>query len=231
MPSDYIPVVRLFSSPESAAAADTALADSGFKRRRLVPAASDRAAATTAVDAAIADGFLPKVQRKAMVAALGQGSTIVSVQTVFGTGQTASRLLDSNGGTAPPDAQVRSSDPTPLSDTFGWPVLTTERPKTPLAAGWSLSGKFNWPLLINNPAPLSSMIGWKTILPRLTDWRQSFGLSLLISKAAPLSSLFGMGLLKTPPRPWTQSFGQQLLTDDPTPLSSNLNLPVLTKSQ
>ncbi len=190
--------------------------------------ASDADPAAALVDG-INDGIVPRGARRRGIKALSEGKSLVAVAAPFGGGETVLAILQEDGElleTATP------TNPSPLSDTFGIPVLTDSTPSTGLLPhSWSFSSMFGMKLLSSGATPLSSMFGLKTLTAPKKNWKSSFGMPLVINKAAPLSSSVGMPLLKKTPRERNSSFGFPLLSKNPAPLSSLFGLPVLTKRQ
>lgn len=172
-----------------------------------------------AVDGLIADGFLPSGNKMAATKKLMDGQSLVAVSPGFGFGEAASEILSEHGTLLETYA---SSDPAPLSDWFGWPVLSDKPPSDSLTRhDWSLSGSIGLGMLSSEGAPLSKMIGLKPLTAKQSGWSKSLGLPILSDNAAPLSSMLG---LKT-----TASRPDIVLSNDPTPLSSLLGLSVLSR--
>lgn len=127
--------------------------------------------------------------------------------------------------------------------------LLSSRPAPDSSMGLkTLSGKdgsswkptFNFPLLSQEPTPLSSKIGFKVLqkepVPVMdpAPLSATLGLPTLASgpvsgNAAPLSTLLGKPLLSDDPAPLSGKLEQPLLSQNPTPLSSKYGLPLLSR--
>ncbi|MEM1379609.1 MAG: hypothetical protein AAGH41_03185 [Pseudomonadota bacterium] len=168
----------------------------------------------------VAAEMIPGGCSAAAVRGLMNGHSVVGVATAFGFGEAAVELMSEDGDVLEPGP---SSDPAPLSDWFGWKVLSDTQPSVKLTKpGWSFSGMIGMALLSSEAAPLSKMIGFKPLTPNRDGiWQKSLGFPMLSSNAAPLSSLLSM--------PTTASRPEVLLSDDPAPLSSLFGLSVLSR--
>lgn len=107
-------------------------------------------------------------------------------------------------------------------------------------AGSSWTPTFNLRMLSQDPAPLSSKLGFKVLQKEpvpLTDpapLSATLGLPTLASgpvsgSAAPLSSLLNKPLLSDNPAPLSAKLDKPLLSQAPTPLSSKYGLPLLSR--
>ena len=222
-------VVRVYETEQQAADAVRKLEAAGYAAESLLhvtPTAADAAARTAALDMRHLDGFVAEQ--------VANERSVVAVRPPFGQGLRATRILDQAGPLAvampaPKAEATRKGSATPLSDMFGWRVLSKN--PTPL------SDKFGWRVLSNTAAPLSDKFGWRT-----RTQKTHFMTSELSSKPAPLSSLFGMGLLSSKAAPLSDKFGWATrskkthfmtseLSNEPTPLSSRLGLSVLSEKR
>jgi|GEM_PF-563875 len=240
------PIVRMYETDKAARDAVSKLREVGFPEGAitLVTPYKRGVGPSQSISNALVAGF--KLTNHAEVYAEGvrQGHSLVVVAAPFGSGQIATKTLDSFG---PMDTglerPVRSEFPmpwdeaAPLSSALQWRPISRNAP-TPLStlmsfptlsrgrtfqsryaeltsSSWSLTSPR---LLSHNATPLSSMFGLKTISGKWgAAWTTSFGLPLLSRNPAPLSSKLGLHLLTDGP-----------LSGHPTPLSAILGLPTLS---
>lgn len=216
-------ITRLFESPERAqrAVAEMEQAFEGLEIGSIPPpdategADSDRSARLSALG-------VPQAAAAAYGEAVQRGATAVVVMAPFGLAAPAIAVMDRNGATA-------------LDVADGY--IPAVRPGATTSERWGV------PLLLRDPAPLSTFLG----LGLLSRGR---GRARLIATAAPLSRMLGLATLSSkPPRaqlmrnrpgPFSRSIGLPLLTgrqgsstrllDNPAPLSSWLGWPVLADS-
>ncbi len=150
------------------------------------------------------------------------GNSIVAVQARFGTSRMIETILDQQD---PVKVQLEVDrdrahmwDPAaPISSAFMLPVRTKRRPEPILLRGLMFStipqltkpgfALFGDGVSRNNPAPLSSMVGMKTLTEE-KPWVKSMGFSLLLDKDK-------------------RFFMAPTLIDNPAPLSRMLGLPSL----
>ena len=177
--------------------------------------------------------------------ALAEGRSLVGVRTGFGQSQAAMDILEEFGPVDTDQVMPKSETgkldwdeaaplssalgiptisrnaPSPVSDFLGLPTLSKRlsflsrrfRPLT--RPTFALSSMFGMPLLSNNPAPLSSRFGMKTLSSGKGYGTHTFGLPLLSRNPAPLSSMLGLKTLSSRrPSDRKRSFGVRLLTDD-----------------
>jgi hypothetical protein len=217
--------VRVYETEEQAAEAVTNLQQAGFAAAGLLhvtPATADAAGAAKA--AGMADLGRFAAEQTAL------GRSVVGVQPPFGQGKVAVASLDAAGpltvempaDKAKATAASKTSGATPLSDKFGWSVLSDN--PTPLSSmfGWKVKSEktfFMVSELKNDPTPLSSMFGWK-----VKSEKTFFMVSELKNNPAPLSSMFGWRT-KSDQRHYMVS----KLSNDPAPLSSKLGMKVLSE--
>ena len=211
-------ISRSYSSRENGAAAVEELKRTGFDDSAIhviAPAdrdASDAEPAAMPDDelmASIAQGGVVATHAAAYADAVRRGETLVSVRAPFGCAATVTSILD-------------KFDPTEtgLGDQgYGYPPPD---PATPL------SSAFRWTVLIDDPTPLSSWLGWPTLSARQPLRKPDRD---LIDNPAPLSKAVGMPLLSDKPAPLSRRLGWQLLLGNPAPLSTRLGWPLLSGSQ
>jgi hypothetical protein len=225
--------VRVYESEEQAAGAAQNLKAAGFAAGSVLTVMPEDANAAAAAAAAGMAEIGPFVAEQAAL-----GRAVVAVQPPFGQGMAATQILDAAGplpvekpapktkATSGVDAK---SSATPLSNMFGWSVLSDSA--TPL------SDMFGWKVKSDKAAPLSDWLGWST----LSD-KTYYMVSELKDEPAPLSSWLGWRVLSKTAAPLSDRFGwptksaqTHYLTDklvkDPTPLSSRLGMSVLTEKQ
>ncbi|MEQ8661314.1 MAG: hypothetical protein RLW62_10885, partial [Gammaproteobacteria bacterium] len=104
-----------------------------------------------------------------------------------------------------------SSGPSFISRCFG--ELTSSNFR--LASVFGMQSFFGLGLLTNNPTPLSSMLGMKTLSTGKSgdSWSTSMGFPLLSRGPAPLSSMLGLPLLSRNPAPLSKLIGFPALSD------------------
>ena len=231
MASGSSEIVRIYRSEDAVMAADSRLAEAGFPRRRVLRPGEGE----DAVRAAARAGLIPSSQVRLFTQHLEEGAFLLAASAYFGAANGAVTVMESAGDAErPPEWDLLPHDPSPLSDALGIPTLSRVRSSTSLAKGFSLSGMFGIPLLINSAAPLSSPIGIPTLLKSKKNRTSSFGLPLLSKSATPLSSTFGLRVLSKQKRKtgeWRSSMGLPLLSKNPAPLSSMFGLQLLSNDK
>jgi hypothetical protein len=221
-----MPVARIFASPEDAQTAADHLHEAGFEHVFVIESGTDAAGIAK-------HNVVPSAAVK-LAAKIAGGATLVLVRPAFGAGYAALEILDSVGPARAEsameleDSMIRSSSATPLSDAFGWKVLSKD--PAPLSSWFGLptlstsqkmgDSSMGLPTLSKNATPLSSALGLGTLSGKAAPLSGMLGLPLLSKAAAPLSSMFGMGTLSGQPP-------KAKLIDDPAPLSRKFGLPVL----
>ena len=222
-------VVRVYETEQQAADAVRKLEDAGFAAASLLhvtPTAGDAAARATALDMRHLGDFVAEQVAKER--------SVVAVRPAFGQSRLATAILDQAGplAVAAPAQKAeatRKSSATPLSDLFGWKVLSDRAAP--------MSDKSGKQVLMNQAAPLSDKFGWPT-----RSQKTHFMTSKLSSKPAPFSSRLGLRLLSDKAAPLSDKFGWATrsekthfmtseLSNDPTPLSSRLGLSVLSEKR
>lgn len=222
-------IVRVYETEEQAADTARALEQAGFAADSVLlvtPATADAAARTREMDMRDLGDFI--------TAQLANEHSVVAVRPPFGRALVATKILDQAGPlaiTAPePAAETsRKSTAAPLSDLFGWGLLSNSA--TPI------SDMFGMRVLSKTAAPLSDKFGWST-----RSAKTHYLTGELSRNPAPLSSRLGMALLSTKAAPLSDKFGWPTrsekthymttdLSNDPTPLSSRLGLSVLSEKQ
>ena len=159
---------------------------------------------------------------------LRQGRSLVLVTAPFGQAQRASDSLDGvehvDMGPMPVPEHYTWDQAAPLSAWLRLPVLTrgrswmASRYRELTEPDYLPTKKYLGGLLADDPTPLSSKLGMRTIGE---------------NEPAPLSSRLGMRLLrKGEPAPLSSKLGMRVLRkDDPTPLSRRLGMSVLSRER
>lgn len=98
-------------------------------------------------------------------------------------------------------------EPAPLSAKFGWAVLSAKPPNAALLPdGWSMSSRLGWGLLSDHssrasavlsddPTPLSTKFGWKTLIDDPAPLSTKAGWRTLLTDPSPLSRILGWPVL------------------------------------
>ena len=184
-------ITRLYASAEHAREAAAELSEEGFDDVFVVnPPEKD--VPVSAIAAQIAHGRVHLPDAKIYAEGVARGGSLVTVHAPFGSGMKATVILDSHN-------PIPSGKPEPEPE-----ILWNER--TPF------SSAMHMPLLLDDPAPASRVIGISPLagancsfsgmigLPLLSDTAAMpegrWGLPFLSGNPAPLSSLLGLPLLK-----------------------------------
>ena len=184
-------ITRLYASAEHAREAAAELSEEGFDDVFVVnPPEKD--VPVSAIAAQIAHGRVHLPDAKIYAEGVARGGSLVTVHAPFGSGMKATVILDSHN-------PIPSGKPEPEPE-----ILWNER--TPF------SSAMHMPLLLDDPAPASRVIGISPLagancsfsgmigLPLLSDTAAMpegrWGLPVLSGNPAPLSSLLGLPLLK-----------------------------------
>lgn len=184
-------ISRMYEIQEQAANAKAALEQEGYTDVHLV-SASDADGPVEDLVAEIAKGNVLRAHARIYAEGVARGGSLVTVHAVFGGAVKAIRILDSfgpidSGRSEPHDGPMVWDEATPLSCALQMPVLLDDaapmsrvmgvRPLSdpsfslsrlfgiPLLTGFgSRHTSFGFPLLMNNPAPLSSLLGLPTLI-------------------------------------------------------------------
>lgn len=213
--------VRIFETAEQAEAAADKLRNGGFRRDTIAVVNPAMGGEAAAVDAAVRDGVMPEVYRRACIQALQRGRSLVAIDAPFGHEQDAVAIMTRAGAV---DSEMLPEysrrDPAPFSDILGMPVLSRSRTTTQLSERqYTFPSWLGLPLLTKTGG---AMFGGLSKPKR--NWTSSLGLPLLTKGGRPM---FG-GLTKSK-RNWTTSFGFPLLSRNSAPLSSMFGIPPLTR--
>ncbi|MEL6871116.1 MAG: hypothetical protein AAFO81_15050 [Pseudomonadota bacterium] len=181
------------------------------------------------IDRAIAHGQLPGAYVHVCRRALEKGYHVLSVAPPFIRGSEAEQVMERCGAVDTDQLPSYSiSNPTPLSDLLGIPVLTKYKHTfniKMLTEPKSKTSSFGIPLL-TKPKSKTSSFGFP-LLTKPKSKTSSFGLPLLTKPKSKTSS-FGIPLLSKPKSKDT-SFGFKTISHNPAPLSNMFNIPVLSK--
>ena len=218
-------ISRLFSSDSNAAAAIKDLEDYRFGENEVIKIDGGAGAQPDDLVALIAQAGISKSDAAIYAEKVHAGSTLVVVHAPFGSAHKATVLLDRHqplpavvATTAAPKRTAYDKS-APLSSLFQWPARSSEAAplsnffRWPLLSQFSLSRKWGYAELSDNPAPLSKATGW----------------SLLLENAAPLSAKMKWRLLSDDPAPLSKRMNWSTLSNNPAPLSSLLGIQVLSR--
>jgi hypothetical protein len=211
-------IAKLFSTTAEASAAASKLEHFGFPARTIHVVDGSRGAVS--VPALTAMGIATS-HAKNYAEAIGNGASLVLVETPLGTAAYATEILGGDAASEDVDYQgIEKSEPAPLSKALNLPILA--------GGAAPLSSFFGLPVLSteqkakatlsHDAAPLSSKLGLPTLVKkgRLMD-------VTLSKNPAPLSSMLGMPVLSG------EQKGKASLSHEAAPLSKALGLPVLLK--
>ena len=206
-----IPLIRVYESEQqanSAVAQITSHDDITINSDYVVVHSSASVADPAASRAWGVDG-MPTVFRKFFAEQAAMGRAIVAAAPPYGQGQLIKRVLNKNNPIEIELPEVIRSEPAPLSDWLGLPVLSNKKPNVRLITV-SPDVSFGFGLLSSNATPLSSKFGLKVL--KDGPGNSSFGFPLLSASQRSGDRSFGFPLLSKPKRPWNKSFGLPLLT-------------------
>jgi hypothetical protein len=183
------PIVRLYDSAARAAEAVRKLADWGFLDEDIDVVGPDQAPNDDAAVAAIAKACVLRSDAAVYARGVRRGGTLVILRAPFGTGGTASDLLDECG---PIDAGMAYREARP----HGWddaaPLSSALRMPTGVSSHDSFSAYWSLPLLSRTSRTLCSALGWS----ELSDSEFAlFGRPGLSRNAAPFSNALKLPLL------------------------------------
>jgi hypothetical protein len=139
-------------------------------------------------------------------------------------------------------------EPAPLSAKFGWSVLSAKPPNAALLPeGWSFSARIGWGLLSDHssrastvlsddPTPLSTRFGWKTLIDDPAPLSAKAGWRTLLSDPSPLSRMLGWPVLSLESAraamAAVQMQGQQPVTPEPAAVTEEpLAKPATTRTR
>ncbi len=214
--------VRLFATEDAARAAVADLAENGLEDSQILSPAGATGREEVVVRAAVDAGQIPGGFSYTCVQALKQGRHVVGVNVPYGWSVKAMEIMDDAGAV---DTHLLKSyptrDPSPFSDIFGMPTLTTFQASSELLSGnWHFTQQFfSMPMLSKNSRGKARLITPKR------PWNTSFGLPLLSKDSKGKAKL-------TSPKPGrSTSFGFPLLSKSAAPLSALLGMPTLLKDK
>lgn len=188
-------ITRMFADPATAAKAADELREEGYDDLFVVnpPSAADTPVSAIAAQIALGRVHLPEARIYAQGVAAGRA--LVTVHAPFGSGKLAETILDSYG---PVDSGLPRPEPDKVWD-----------------EGAPLSSALMMPLLIDDPDPMSKVLG----------------IAAVSSGNCSLSAMIGMPLLTAGELGERGKLGLPFLSANATPLSSALGLPVLSRRQ
>jgi hypothetical protein len=219
-------ISRLYSSPDSATAAVAQLRSGGFADDAINVVApvshqptyaepvetADAMPVETPDDgiaASIIAGGVPAAHAPTYAEGVRRGETLVSVRAPFGFANKATAILT---GFDPVETDLPD-------DGYEMPPRD---PAAPLSSAWG------WPVLSNNPTPLSSFLRLPTLCLRRSPPKPDHA---MVDDPAPFSKRIGMEVLSDKPAILSGRFGWRLLWDNPTPLSTRLGWRTLSPDQ
>ncbi|WP_395684877.1 hypothetical protein [Aestuariivirga sp.] len=185
-------ISRMYASPDTARKAADELKEEGFGDVFVVtpPASGDTPA--SAIAAQIAQGRVLLADARIYAKGVAAGGSLVTVHAPFGSGMLATSILESHGpiasGMPEPEPETIWDEATPLSSAMMIPVLLPDATPMSKVIGFSPlmsndcgaseaiglplltdgkapEGRWGMPFLINNPAPLSSLVGLPLLKP------------------------------------------------------------------
>lgn len=226
-----IPIVRLFPTEQAARDAVAKLVKDNISSRTIAVINPDYQGATSAIDAAVRDGMIPGVYRKATADALRNGRSVVCVTPPYGKSQSAIRILNRSGAVDTDSLPDYTRDSAaPFSEFLGLPVLTEGRSSLKLArSDFTFSSWFGLGLLSRRATPLSSMFGLKLLSSKTGSRAAGTSVQRMSGKAAPLSSMFGMKLLSSKTGSRAAGSSVQRMSGNAAPFSGFLGLRVLSR--
>lgn len=193
-------VSRLFNTQEDAEAAVAELREARFSQWAV-----HLITAQTVSAAALKEAGVVKANAEAYAPKISAGAALVVVDTVLGQAAKATSILAKHG---------------PAGDAVTYEVAEDTSGATPLSSLMML------PVLSDNPAPLSTWLGWSILSKRQQGPDKSFGRSTLTKRGAAFS--FGLPLLSHVAAPLSRLFRWNTLLDDAAPLSGKAKMPVLS---
>lgn len=184
-------ITRMFPSTAKAKAAADELREEGFDEVFVVTPPTANDVPLSAIAAQIAQGRVLLADARIYAKGVSEGGSLVTVHAPFGSGMLATNILEANG-------PIASGMPDPAPPHY-WDEAAP------------LSSAFFMPVLLDDPTPVSNVIG---VAP-------------LTSSDCSLSGLLGLPMLKSSAMGDRGRLGIRYLMDNPAPLSSLLGLPLL----
>lgn len=154
---------------------------------------------------------VPVSRAESTAQAIHGGRTVVVVQTPLGTVKLAIAVLKRHQTNNSGLSEVRYEGY--VGDTTFW-----------------LSSYFWLPLLLGNPFPFPTWLGWPLLAKDNPQKSASFGLPFLSKRAFPFSSMLGLKLLSDRRSIFSDFLGIPQLPKNEFPLSSLLGWPLLSRS-
>jgi hypothetical protein len=228
-----MPISRIFHDETVAMTAVEQLKQSGLAEHRI--SVFSKTTQGLSVENLTAAG-VSAAQAETYAARVAAGETLVVADPLFGYGQSVTMILDSSGSSELVETHMAfegtdADKATPLSSALNIPVLSNN--PTPLSSwmGWRTLSQHQAPkaTLLDKAAPLSAWLGLKTLSAEAAPFSKLIGQKLLWGKAAPLSEKVGWKVLWGMAAPLSTKIGMKTLCNDPAPLSNFLKLPILKK--
>ena len=190
-----------------------------------------------------------------------RGYSLLAVEAGFGRALLAGQILDRHDPIENASPSAEATEPyrliseraAPLSDLLGWQTLSKNSGTLSGVLGFktltknrsfltsklaahdsSLSAKLGMPLLSNNAAPLSSMIGMSVKSGKSGEpWSRSMGFKMLSENRTPLSSFFGIPLIsgQNDSRSYAPTKHRSSISKKAAPLSDFFGLVALSKNR
>ena len=187
-------ISRMYATAEAAQNAVAELAEDGFTDVFVVPPPGADAPVSP-IAAEIALGRVLLSDARIYAEGVARGGTLVTVHAPFGKGRHATAILESHG-------TIPSGKPEPEAEKV-WDEAAP------------FSSAMHMPLLLDDPAPASRVIG----------------ISPLAGSDCSFSGLIGLPLLTNPGDMPESRWGIPFLSRNPAPLSSLLGLPLLKEDK
>lgn len=176
------PIVRMYSTAGSAAAAVEALKVWGFTDDMITVVGPGQHASDEALVSALTKGFVERSQARHYAAGVRAGQTALVVRAPFSHGEAAQYYMNAAGPVSTQDAFREPfvgawDDAAPFSSTFRLPVVIEFRPFGGI------------PCVTRKGSTLGSKLG----LPELTDGRpttEALGLPMLAKSGPALRAIF-----------------------------------------
>jgi len=223
------PVTRFYESEQAAQDAVDSLIKAGISSGSIASIHPSSPTAADSVEEAIEKGYASSAHGRAMKQALDNGRSIVTARPGAGWGGLVESTLN-RAGPVDTDTIVDYTprDPSPFSDALGIPVLVSDSTPNARLSTFRKNSSFGFKLLSNNPAPLSSMFGMKTLKSNEGSIAKGSSVERMSGNAAPLSSMFGLKLLSGRSGK-AKGSSVERMSDNPAPFSSFFSLRVLSK--
>jgi hypothetical protein len=217
-------ITRIYATADKAASAVEGVKALGYGDNDVFVTSPSAGATKADAAAALAQAGLAKEDADAIADEVLKGRTVVSVHAAFGGGMKVSAALDKFEPIAAPATTVTKTastprtarnksgdakldDAAPLSNMLGWPtLLNSPTPfsdyfKLAVLAPFTSKVQLTWGTttkveLSNDAAPLSRMMGWKTLMDDPAPLSRTMKWEALMNDPAPLSNKMNWPVLK-----------------------------------